>query len=747
VPSQAVEQQESGGGGNGAVPARLTLLFVLSTTAAGQAVEGVLQALLARGHALFVALEGPRADSADVLARLASLQTEHAGLQYRLLPESRHLWLYPATAVRRRLDHLRSLEPGLDAVSPFGDRPPPIFRLLLFLPPFRWQSGRRALTWLLTRLEAAMPIRGSVRELIREHAPDRVLVSPLVDFGSPQVDYLRTAHAAGTPSVFVVAARDDLTTKGGIRELPTFTLAWDEAQAQAAVRVQGVPSERVTPAGIGGDGSVASGAAEAVERVTEADVVKSRRGLLLRPLLWLLTPILAILMPLLRPRATARAVVKGVRRQTKRIRAARQRHRRAAKLKAYETKQRKRAEEIAAKQETKAQAEAAKRAEKERAEAKKLAEKERHEEMKRAEKERADAAKLAEKERHEEMKRAEKERADAAKRVDKERAEAMKLTEKQRAEAAKTGGNAAAPVAAEQTSEAPTAKAGKPAKRERAAAKAAKKDAKAGPGGRRVARMRKRARGRVKAMRRRWKYTRRGVRRVYNRRWRLTYGSTINRVPARDELPALLNARNLLGRGVEIGVKTGVYSDELLSNWHGQELVSIDPWLSADPDEYVDRSNVSQDEFEQYYQQTRERLGKHGSRSTIWRLTSVEAAPKIPDHELDFVYIDARHDYDSVLEDLEAWCAKVKPGGILAGHDYVDGDLPQGEFYVKSAVDEFFGARGIHVHSTEGPSVVEMFPTWIVEVPEGGVAPTKRSESGEEGDPSPPPVSIRTGDE
>jgi hypothetical protein len=233
---------------------------------------------------------------------------------------------------------------------------------------------------------------------------------------------------------------------------------------------------------------------------------------------------------------------------------------------------------------------------------------------------------------------------------------------------------------------------------------------------------RKRLTGWKKAMRRRWKYMRRSVRRAYNRRYRWSYRSTITRVPARDELPALLNARGLLGRGAEIGVKLGGYSDELLSNWRGEELVSIDPWLSADPEEYVDRSNVEQDEFDRYYQATRERLSRHGSRSTIWRTTSVEAATKVEDQSFDFVYIDARHDYDSVKEDLEAWCAKVRPGGILAGHDYVDGDLPQGEFYVKSAVDEFFAERGIPVHGTEGPSAVEMFPTWIVEVPEAGIS-------------------------
>jgi Methyltransferase domain len=249
---------------------------------------------------------------------------------------------------------------------------------------------------------------------------------------------------------------------------------------------------------------------------------------------------------------------------------------------------------------------------------------------------------------------------------------------------------------------------------------------------------RKAVRRKVRALRRRWKYTRRGIRRIYNRRYRFTYRRTIKRMPSRDELPALLNARGLHGRGAEIGVKLGVYSDELLSHWRGEQLVSIDPWLSADPDEYVDRSNVSQDEFEHYYEETRQRLRDHGSRSSIWRMTSLEAAAKVPDQSFDFVYIDARHDYESVKEDLEAWCGKVRPGGVLAGHDYVDGDLPQGEFYVKSAVDEFFGERGIDVHGTEGPSAVEMFPTWVVEVPEGGIAPTPdRSGAEQAGEPSP----------
>ena len=53
------------------------------------------------------------------------------------------------------------------------------------------------------------------------------------------------------------------------------------------------------------------------------------------------------------------------------------------------------------------------------------------------------------------------------------------------------------------------------------------------------------------------------------------------------------------------------------------------------------------------------------------RKSSVEAAKDFPDGSLDAVYIDAAHDEDSVREDIKTWRTKIKPGGILSGHDYV----------------------------------------------------------------------------
>jgi Methyltransferase domain len=191
---------------------------------------------------------------------------------------------------------------------------------------------------------------------------------------------------------------------------------------------------------------------------------------------------------------------------------------------------------------------------------------------------------------------------------------------------------------------------------------------------------------------------------------RATYGFTPALVARRTELPLLLNAQGLRGRGVEIGVQAAGFSQHILRLWGGKELISVDPWAPAD-ESYVDTANVEDWKHSELYEMARANLAPFGSRSSMWRMTSIEAAPAVQDESLDFVYLDARHDYDSVREDLEAWWRKVRPDGLIGGHDYVDGVLPQGVFGVRSAVDEFFADLGIPVFSTylDAP-----WDTWVV---------------------------------
>lgn len=70
------------------------------------------------------------------------------------------------------------------------------------------------------------------------------------------------------------------------------------------------------------------------------------------------------------------------------------------------------------------------------------------------------------------------------------------------------------------------------------------------------------------------------------------------------------------------------------------------------------------------------------------RMTSDNSAKlfKEKNIKLDFLFIDASHDYDSVKHDIECWLPCMKVGSIISGHDY---NQPYWEG-VTRAVNEFF---------------------------------------------------------
>ena len=174
----------------------------------------------------------------------------------------------------------------------------------------------------------------------------------------------------------------------------------------------------------------------------------------------------------------------------------------------------------------------------------------------------------------------------------------------------------------------------------------------------------------------------------------------------RGQLGEWLRANNYK-RVVEIGTQRGEFARHLLNTWDG-ELIIIDAWRHLDA--YRDISNVSDEEHANNFAAAQRVINDFPDRAHIVRGVSLETAAQFPDGYFDAFYLDADHSKAAVLADLAAWAPKVRPGGAYIGHDYVDGDFPEGAFGVKSAVREFFGHEAEIV--TE-----EQWPTWIIRKP------------------------------
>lgn len=159
----------------------------------------------------------------------------------------------------------------------------------------------------------------------------------------------------------------------------------------------------------------------------------------------------------------------------------------------------------------------------------------------------------------------------------------------------------------------------------------------------------------------------------------------------RYDLPAMIDARGYT-RGVEVGLDHGYFSYYLLKHSNLRMLWSVDSfqgkWHVLEPE-------------------VRSMLSEFGDRSQIFVGTSAQAAGFFQNTrvEFDFVYIDACHKQQSVKQDINLWRKVIRPGGMLAGHDYIRA----GGCGVVQAVDEFATSNGLEVSFTREP-----WATWMI---------------------------------
>lgn len=144
---------------------------------------------------------------------------------------------------------------------------------------------------------------------------------------------------------------------------------------------------------------------------------------------------------------------------------------------------------------------------------------------------------------------------------------------------------------------------------------------------------------------------------------------------------------------VEIGTWKGMSAAymavEIINSGKNIKFDCVDTW-----DFVPSQTEIPEDQFENLYETFLNNIEPVKHQIKPVKALSWDGADHYADESLDFIFIDAAHDYESVKKDINAWFPKLKNGGVIAGHDYTWCDD------VKKAVHEFFGDKIIY--ETEG---------------------------------------------
>jgi hypothetical protein len=226
----------------------LRILFLVHNLGKTRHFEGVIRGLTARGHTVLLAAARKRKP-------LKPTKTLHDDPRVEVLAcPTRRVdgWQDVALGLRRARDYVRFLDPRYAHAAKLTARAagyaPAAWGAALERRPWlrrHWRVAQRG----LALAETVMPTERYFELFVKAERADVLLVTPLIDFGSYQTDYVKAAHRIGLPVAFLPFSWDNLTNRGLIRVPPDRVLVWNEHQRREAIDLHRVPADRVVVTG------------------------------------------------------------------------------------------------------------------------------------------------------------------------------------------------------------------------------------------------------------------------------------------------------------------------------------------------------------------------------------------------------------------------------------------------------------------------------------------------------------------
>lgn len=238
---------------SGSMPAD-RVLFVFADPGRIRYFEPTLEVLATRGVQVVVAVERFHARIDGQWGFIERLVDQRPNVTLVRAPKrEKDGWTQLLRELRLAIDHLHFLGPEFEGADHFRERSaaasPKALRALLDVTGM--DAGRDAPTLekMLRALERGVPRSQKLDGFVAKAQADVVAITPLVWFGAPQADWVRSAAAQGIPSLGCMFSWDNLTSKGAMVARPDGLAVWNEAQRHEAVELHGMEPERVVATG------------------------------------------------------------------------------------------------------------------------------------------------------------------------------------------------------------------------------------------------------------------------------------------------------------------------------------------------------------------------------------------------------------------------------------------------------------------------------------------------------------------
>jgi len=221
------------------------VLFVSSSYSNYYTIDDIVRQLVKRGHdvRLILGMEEKVTIPDDALQRV---RLDIPSLVIESLKSRRNVINFTRT-IREMLNYAHVLNNENTRkwdVAKWFRFFPPFFWSIVSSPLFRTALKTPGLQKALRSIEQRIPVDSAIRAQVQQHAPDLMIVMPLINPNSRENEYLRAAQKLGIPVLYSMVSWDNISTKGTFHGQPDYSVVWNEPLALELNQLHGFPRER-----------------------------------------------------------------------------------------------------------------------------------------------------------------------------------------------------------------------------------------------------------------------------------------------------------------------------------------------------------------------------------------------------------------------------------------------------------------------------------------------------------------------